>query len=70
MLVRYHGHNEFNAEIGDLLRFMDVTGKIRQGILLEVEEVGFPRNLTYFMVLEGDAVNRVNTNMIFRCRRL
>lgn len=71
--IKFHG-NESNAvdlEVGDLLRFVDVTGRLRQGILTEIEQREFPRQgIVYLHMLEGEALNKVNTNLIFKCRKV
>lgn len=75
MEVKFHGDKSkvVDLEVGDLLRFVDVTGKIRQGILVELERRGIsPRAMTivYLHLLEGDALNKVNANLIFKCRKV
>lgn len=70
MRALYHGRNEIDLDVGDILRFTDVAGRIRSGILLRVDQPVPPRNLTYFWVLEGGTVSEINTNLIFRCARV
>lgn len=73
MKIKFHGDksNILDLEIGDLLRFVDVTGNIRQGVLLEIEQCGFPRQgIVHLHMLECETLNKVNTNLIFRCRKV
>lgn len=73
MEIKFHGDesNVVDLEVGDLLRFVDVTGRLRQGILTEIEQRGFPRQgIVYLHMLEGEVLNKVNTNLIFRCRKV
>lgn len=73
MKVKFHGNesNVVDLEIGDLLRFVDVTGRIRQGVLVEIEQCGFPRQgIVLLHLLEGSNLNKVNTNLIFKCRKV
>lgn len=73
MKVTFHGDrsNYLDIEVGDLLRFVDVTGRLRQGVLVEIEKCGFPRQgIVYLHLLEGSALNKVNTNLIFKCRKV
>jgi len=71
--IKFHGNesNLVDLEVGDLLRFVDVTGHLRQGVLIEIEQCGFPRQgIVYLHLLEGSASNKVNTNLIFKCRKV
>ena len=73
MEIKFHGNesNVVDLEVGDLLRFVDVTGRLRQGILVEVEKCGFPRQgIVLLHLLEGSNLNKVNTNLIFKCRKV
>lgn len=73
MKITFHGDrsNDLEISVGDLLRFVDVTGKIRQGVLLEIEQCGFPRQgIVYLHMLEGETLCEVDTNRIFKCRKL
>ena len=73
MEVKFHGNesNVVDLEVGDLLRFVDVTGQIRQGVLVEIEKCGYPRQgIVYLHLLEDSALNKVNTNLIFKCRKV
>lgn len=70
MKIMFHGDkaNGLDVAIGDLLRFVDVVGSIRQGILLEIETCGFPRQgIVYLHMLEGETLNKVDTNRVFKC---
>ncbi len=73
MEIKFHGDNSnvLSLEVGDLLRFVDVTGQIRQGVLVEIEQCGFPRQgIVLLHLLEGSNLNKVNTNLIFKCRKV
>lgn len=73
MEIKFHGDNSnvLSLEVGDLLRFVDVTGQIRQGVLVDVEKCGYPRQgIVYLQLLEGDTLSKVDTNRIFKCRRV
>lgn len=73
MKITFHGDrsNYLDVEVGDLLRFVDVTGKICQGVLVEIENCGFPRQgIVYFHLLEGGVLNKLDTNRIFKCRKV
>lgn len=73
MEIKFHGDNSnvLSLEVGDLLRFVDVTGQIRQGVLVEIEQRGFPRQgIVLLHLLEGSNLNKVNTNLIFKCRKV
>lgn len=73
MKIKFHGDksNVVDLEVGDLLRFVDVTGCLRQGILTEIEQCGFPRQgIVYLHMLENEALNKINTNLIFKCRKV
>lgn len=73
MEIKFHGDksNVLDLEVGDLLRFVDVSGHLRQGVLIEIEQCGFPRHgIVLLHLLEGDALNKVNTNLIFKCRKV
>ena len=71
--IKFHGDtsNLVDIDVGDLLRFVDVTGHLRQGVLMEIEQCGFPRQeIVYLHMLEGEALNKTNTNLIFKCRKV
>lgn len=73
MKIMFHGDksNGLDIVVGDLLRFVDVVGKIRQGVLLQIEEREFPRQgIVYLHMLEGETLNRVDTNRIFKCKKV
>lgn len=68
--VRYHGHNEIDLEVGDLLRFQTVSGKQSLGMFLGMQIFGWPRNITYVLVLTESGPKKINSNTIFRMERL
>lgn len=73
MKITFHGDkaNGLDVAIGDLLRFVDVGGSIRQGVLVKIEKCGFPRQgIVYIHILEGETLNKVNTNLVFKCRKV
>lgn len=73
MKINFHGDkaNGLDVAIGDLLRFVDVGGSIRQGVLVEIEKCGFPRQgIVYLHMLEGETLRKVNTNLVFRCKKV
>lgn len=68
--VRYHGHNEIEVEVGDLLRFQTIAGRWRVGLFLGMEVFGWPRNIAYVRVLTESGPKKINSNMIFRMEGL
>jgi hypothetical protein len=40
-------------------------------LLVEIEKCGFPRQgIVHLHLLEGSALNKVNTSLIFKCRKV
>lgn len=73
MKIKFHGDksNVVDLEAGDLLRFVDVTGCLRQGVLVEIEECRFPRlGIVNLILLENGILNKIDTNRIFKCRKV
>lgn len=70
MKLLFHGmsEEEIDVDIGDMIKFIDVGGSHRSGVLCRVEKLGFPRYLTYLYVLEGEKLNKLNTNLVFKCK--
>ena len=71
MLVNYHGHNQLEVTLGDLLYLLPVYGFEFIGIILNVVEMPFPRQgITYIEVLTQKGLQKINTNLIFQMRCL
>ncbi len=70
MLIRYHGRNETQADVGDYVRYQTVDGVFHEGILVKVESPAWPHNITYLSLLVGGAMKRINSNLIFEFRTI
>jgi hypothetical protein len=70
VLIKYHGRNEIEVELGDYVYYKTVDGKVHEGTLLKVEHPVWPHNITYLSLLGGEGMKRINTNLIFRFKNL
>jgi hypothetical protein len=70
VLIKYHGRNEIEVELGDYVYYKTVDGKVHEGTLLKVEHPVWPHNITYLSLLGGEGMKRINTNLIFRIKNL
>jgi hypothetical protein len=70
VLIKYHGRNEIEVELGDYVYYKTVDGKVHEGTLLKVEHPMWPHNITYLSLLGGEGMKRINTNLIFRFKNL
>jgi len=65
VLIKYHGRNEIEVELGDYVYYKTVDGNVHEGTLLKVEHPVWPRNITYVSLLGGGGMKRINTHLIF-----
>jgi hypothetical protein len=70
VLIKYHGRNEIEVELGDYVYYKTVDGKVHEGTLLKVEHPVWPHNITYLSLLGGEGMKRINTNLIFQIKNL
>lgn len=59
-----------NIKIGDVISIVTVDGKMRTGLLVNIVNPVHPYFLMYFQLLVNDTLEKINTNLIFDCKKL